>query len=250
MATAPSTAIINKVLALDLTTQSQIEIGGGYVPFPADLAASATVTPIRAIVQINPAANQLSLATYQLAGTGTTAAARAGVYGVLTVPGAYSDGTGGVVCVHGVVEGYLNLIPGAAYYADFTGGATNGLISKVYPPTVSPQGDIIFVGTAITNTALYVNPQSSFSPNRTRAYTTTITGTGAATVFAITHNLLTNFLTVSIRQNTSKAYANPPTDFTYVGTSSNVVTITFAAAPANALVYNVTVIGVTDPTIT
>ena len=68
--------------------------------------------------------------------------------------------------------------------------------------------------------------------------TGTITGTGAATAFVIAHSLATADVVVSVRANAT----NEQVGCQIVATAAN-VTVTFATAPALAVVYTVTIVG-------
>lgn len=65
-----------------------------------------------------------------------------------------------------------------------------------------------------------------------------LTGTGAATSFAFTHNLGTKSVLVQVRDSSDNAVM-----VDWVATSTNVVTLTFAVAVGNGTTYNVVIVG-------
>ena len=72
----------------------------------------------------------------------------------------------------------------------------------------------------------------------------TITGNGTLTSFAVNHNLNSQDMTVQVYQTS----ATPDTQYSevevdIVRTSTSVVTVTFAGAPANGVTYNVVMVG-------
>lgn len=68
--------------------------------------------------------------------------------------------------------------------------------------------------------------------------TAQITGDGAATAFVVTHSLAAKTVVVAVQQNSD----GEEVLVTLTKTNAN-VTITFAAAPANGVVYDVTIVG-------
>ena len=104
----------------------------------------------------------------------------------------------------------------------------------------------VAVGTSILPIANGGTNASTASGARTSLgvpgkYAGTITGDGTTTSFTVTHNLGTQNVTWSLSDNSSPRI----TQFVEVDipTGGNTLTFVFGAAPANALVYNITVIG-------
>ena len=73
-----------------------------------------------------------------------------------------------------------------------------------------------------------------------RKYNTSITGTGYATSFTITHNLGSKDVCVNV-YNSSDVIAT--SGFTITATSNDVTTVTFSVAPSNGTTYRVVVVG-------
>lgn len=71
-----------------------------------------------------------------------------------------------------------------------------------------------------------------------KMYTGTITGDGSTTSFTVTHNLANSNPILGVRDS---SHVQVMVDNT--GATSNTLTLVFSVAPANAVVYNVTVIG-------
>lgn len=65
-----------------------------------------------------------------------------------------------------------------------------------------------------------------------------LTGTGAATSFAFTHNLGTKNVLVQVRDSSDNLVI-----VDVINTSTTVTTVNFAVAPANALTYNIVIVG-------
>lgn len=96
--------------------------------------------------------------------------------------------------------------------------------SGIYPIKIDANGHITEYGSAVTIL---------------KKYAATITGDASKTSFAITHNLGSRDVTVQVYDGTS--YEEVIVDVTR--TSTSVVTIGFASAPATGATYRVVVIG-------
>ena len=78
----------------------------------------------------------------------------------------------------------------------------------------------------------------------TQKQVATITGNGSLTSFAVNHNLSSQDITVQVYQTSATPDAQySEVEVDIVRTSTSVVTVTFAVAPASSITYNVVMVG-------
>lgn len=141
----------------------------------------------------------------------------------------YTTNTGTVTSV-GITAGSGISVSGSPITTSgsITVGHTNSITAQstsgVYPIKIDANGHITEYGSAVTIL---------------KKYAATITGDASKTSFTITHNLGSRDVTVQVYDGTS--YEEVIVDVTR--TSTSVVTIGFASAPATGATYRVVVIG-------
>lgn len=201
-----------------------------YVPSGDD----AAVTSITAGIGLT-GGTITTTGTIALDTSGVTAGTYQGItvdaYGRVTSASdmGYTTNTGTVTSV-GITAGSGISVSGSPITTSgsITVGHTNSITAQstsgVYPIKIDANGHITEYGSAVTIL---------------KKYAATITGDASKTSFTITHNLGSRDVTVQVYDSTS--YEEVIVDVTR--TSTSVVTIGFASAPATGATYRVVVIG-------